>query len=168
MSVTQVTACTPSTVSHVAWWSSLTGSRGRALDPKERTPIPTDTLLTRASGQMTPRMTGRPGRTYNIGGQNERTNLEVVHGVCDILDELRPAAAGGGRRELVEFVTDRPGHDLRYAIDADRIASELGWKPTYDFDTGLKATIQWYLDNRDWCEEVMRDQYDGSRLGLNT
>jgi len=111
---------------------------------------------------------GRPGRTYNIGGHNERTNLEVVHGVCDVLDELRPPVTGGGRRELVEFVTDRPGHDLRYAIDADRIASELGWKPTYDFDTGLRATIQWYLDNQDWCEEVMRDQYDGSRLGLTT
>lgn len=68
----------------------------------------------------------------------------------------------------MEFVADRPGHDLRYAIDADRIASELGWKPTYDFDTGLRATIQWYLENQVWCEEVMKDQYDGSRLGLNT
>ena len=111
---------------------------------------------------------GRPGRTYNIGGHNERTNLEVVHGVCDLLDELRPPAAGGSRRELLEFVTDRPGHDLRYAIDADRIASELGWKPAHDFDAGLRATIQWYLDNQDWCEEVMREQYDGERLGLNT
>jgi dTDP-glucose 4,6-dehydratase len=65
-------------------------------------------------------------------------------------------------------VTDRPGHDLRYAIDADRIASELGWTPAYDFETGLKTTVQWYLDNEAWCEEVMRDQYDGQRLGLNT
>ena len=111
---------------------------------------------------------GRPGRTYNIGGHNELTNLEVVHTLCDILDELRPLAGGGGRRELVEFVTDRPGHDLRYAIDADRIAAELGWKPAYDFDTGLRATIRWYLDNQDWCEEVMQDRYDGERLGLNT
>lgn len=111
---------------------------------------------------------GQPGRTYNIGGHNERTNLEVVRGVCDILDELRPLAGGESRRGLVEFVADRPGHDLRYAIDADRIASELGWKPTYDFDTGLRATIQWYLENQVWCEEVMKDQYDGSRLGLNT
>ena len=111
---------------------------------------------------------GQPGRTYNIGGHNERTNLEVVRGVCDILDELRPLARGESRRGLVEFVADRPGHDLRYAIDADRIASELGWKPAYDFDSGLRATIQWYLDNQDWCEEVMKDQYDGSRLGLNT
>ena len=109
---------------------------------------------------------GRPGRTYNIGGHNERTNLEVVHEVCDLLDELRPSA--GSRRELVEFVTDRPGHDLRYAIDADRIASELGWTPVYDFDSGLKATVEWYLENEAWCEEVMRDQYDGERLGLDT
>ncbi|MCW8985495.1 MAG: dTDP-glucose 4,6-dehydratase [Thermoanaerobaculales bacterium] len=111
---------------------------------------------------------GRPGRTYNIGGHNERTNLEVVHSLCDILDELRPLTDGGGRRELIEFVTDRPGHDLRYAIDADRIASELGWKQTYDFDSGLRATVQWYLDNQEWCDEVVRDQYDGSRLGLRT
>ncbi len=111
---------------------------------------------------------GQPGRTYNIGGHNERTNLEVVHGLCDILDELRPLAGGESRRGLVEFVADRPGHDLRYAIDADRIASELGWKPAYDFDSGLRATIQWYLENQDWCEEVMKDQYDGSRLGLQT
>jgi dTDP-glucose 4,6-dehydratase len=111
---------------------------------------------------------GRPGRTYNIGGHNEHTNLEVVHTLCDILDELRPLAGGGSRRELVEFVTDRPGHDLRYAIDADRIASELGWKPAFDFETGLRATVEWYLDNQDWCDEVMRDKYDGSRLGLDT
>jgi dTDP-glucose 4,6-dehydratase len=111
---------------------------------------------------------GRPGRTYNVGGHNERTNLEVVHALCDIMDELRPRAEGGSHRELVEFVADRPGHDLRYAIDADRIASELGWKPVHDFDSGLRATVEWYLDNQDWCEEVMRDRYDGSRLGLKT
>jgi dTDP-glucose 4,6-dehydratase len=111
---------------------------------------------------------GQPGRTYNVGGHNERTNLEVVHALCDIMDELRPRPEGSGHRGLVEFVADRPGHDLRYAIDADRIASELGWKPAYDFDAGLRATVQWYLDNRDWCDEVMKDRYDGSRLGLNT
>ena len=77
-------------------------------------------------------------------------------------------AGGGGRRRLVEFVTDRPGHDLRYAIDADRITTELGWKPTFDFDTGSRATVEWYLANQDWCEEVMRDRYDGTRLGLKT
>jgi dTDP-glucose 4,6-dehydratase len=111
---------------------------------------------------------GQPGRTYNVGGHNECSNLEVVQAICDILDEIRPPADGGGRRELIEFVPDRPGHDLRYAIDADRITSELGWKPTYNFDTGLRATIEWYLENEAWCEEVMRDQYDGERLGLNT
>jgi len=111
---------------------------------------------------------GRPGRTYNVGGHNERTNLEVVQAICDILDELQPLIDGGGRRELIEFVPDRPGHDLRYAIDADRIASELGWAPSYDFDSGLRATVQWYIENEAWCEEVMSDQYDGERLGLNT
>ncbi len=109
---------------------------------------------------------GRPGRTYNVGGNNERTNLEVVHSLCDILDELRPG--GGSRRDLIEFVTDRPGHDLRYAIDASRLGTELGWTATYDFDAGLRATVEWYLDNQDWCEEVMRDRYDGERLGLTT
>jgi dTDP-glucose 4,6-dehydratase len=111
---------------------------------------------------------GSPGRTYNVGGHNERTNLEVVHSLCDILDELRPLSDGDTRRELVDFVTDRPGHDMRYAIDADRIRAELGWSPTYDFDSGLRATVYWYLDNNEWCEEVMHDRYDGSRLGLNT
>jgi len=111
---------------------------------------------------------GQPGRTYNVGGHNERTNLEVVHALCDILDELRPRTGGGSYRELIEFVPDRPGHDLRYAIDADRICSELGWTPSYDFDSGLRATVAWYLDHQDWCEEVMKDRYNGSRLGLNT
>jgi dTDP-glucose 4,6-dehydratase len=111
---------------------------------------------------------GQPGRTYNVGGRNERTNLEVVYALCDILDELQPRAHGGSHRDLIEFVPDRPGHDLRYAIDADRIRSELGWEPIHEFRSGLRATVQWYLDNQAWCEEVMRDRYDGSRLGLNT
>ena len=111
---------------------------------------------------------GRPGRTYNVGGVCERTNLEVVHTLCDIVDELRPADDSRPRRELVQFVVDRPGHDLRYAIDARRIISELGWRPTYDFETGLRATVRWYLEHQDWCKEVLRDRYDGSRLGLNT
>jgi dTDP-glucose 4,6-dehydratase len=110
---------------------------------------------------------GRVGRTYNVGGHNERTNLSVVHALCTILDELRPRDQGG-YEELIEFVTDRPGHDLRYAIDADRIAGELSWTPNFDFETGLRATVEWYLDNQEWCEEVMKDRYDGSRLGLNT
>ena len=112
--------------------------------------------------------TGLPGRTYNIGGNNERTNLEVVHAICDLVDEMCPAPAANSRRDLVRFVSDRPGHDLRYAIDADRIRSELGWKPAYNFETGLRATVGWYLDNAEWCETVMADTYDGSRLGLKT
>jgi len=111
---------------------------------------------------------GAPGRTYNLGGHNERTNLEVVHAICDLVDELGPRPEGGSRRDLIEFVTDRPGHDLRYAIDADRIIRELGWAPHFDFDSGLRATVQWYLDHQDWCDEVTADSYDGGRLGLNT
>ncbi len=111
---------------------------------------------------------GEPGRTYNVGGRNERSNLEVVHAICDLVDELRPHPGGGSRRDLIEFVTDRPGHDLRYAIDADRISTELGWSPRFNFDSGLRATVQWYLENEAWCEEVTGDRYDGGRLGLNT
>jgi dTDP-glucose 4,6-dehydratase len=111
---------------------------------------------------------GAPGRTYNVGGRNERSNLEVVHAICDLVDELRPHLEGGSRRDLIEFVTDRPGHDLRYAIDADRITTELGWAPHFGFDSGLRATVEWYLENEAWCNEVTTDRYDGGRLGLNT
>ncbi|MDX2436514.1 MAG: dTDP-glucose 4,6-dehydratase [Acidobacteriota bacterium] len=111
---------------------------------------------------------GAPGRTYNIGGNNEHTNLEVVHAICDLVDEMRPGHGGTSRRDLIRFVTDRPGHDLRYAIDADRIRSELGWQPAFDFETGLRATVLWYLENATWCETVMADTYDGGRLGLKT
>ena len=111
---------------------------------------------------------GVPGRTYNVGGSNERTNLEVVHALCDLVDEVRPLGDGGNRRSLVSFVADRPGHDLRYAIDAERITTELGWVPDHDFVTGLRATVTWYLENEEWCEEVTTDSYDGSRLGLQT
>lgn len=109
---------------------------------------------------------GLAGRTYNVGGENEKTNLEVVHAVCDLIDELRPLADGTSHRSLVRFVADRPGHDLRYAVDARRISAELGWTPDHDFATGLRATVAWYLDNQAWCEEVTRDRYDGGRLGL--
>jgi dTDP-glucose 4,6-dehydratase len=111
---------------------------------------------------------GTPGRTYNVGGHNERSNLEVVHAICALVDELRPRSGGGSHRDLIEFVTDRPGHDLRYAIDADRIGTELGWAPRFDFDSGLRATVQWYLDHQDWCDEVTHNRYDGERLGLKT
>jgi dTDP-glucose 4,6-dehydratase len=109
---------------------------------------------------------GLPGRTYNIGGHNEQANIDIVHQICDLIDELRPRPDGSSRRDLVTFVTDRPGHDRRYAIDAGRIAEELGWRPACTFAQGLRRTIEWYLANQAWCQQVTRDQYDGQRLGL--
>jgi dTDP-glucose 4,6-dehydratase len=109
---------------------------------------------------------GRVGRTYNIGGHNEKTNLEVVHAICDLVDGFVPRADRSSRRDLVAFVADRPGHDLRYAIDASRIATELGWSPGHDFASGLRATVEWYLENQSWCDEVTADRYAGERLGL--
>jgi len=109
---------------------------------------------------------GRPGRTYNVGGHNERRNIDVVRLICDLADELRPRPDTGSRRQLIAFVTDRPGHDRRYAIDAGRIADELGWRPQHSFEAGLRTTVEWYLQNQEWCEEVTRDRYRGERLGL--
>ena len=109
---------------------------------------------------------GANGRTYNVGGHNEKTNLDVVHLICDVVDELRPRESGGSRRDLVTFVTDRPGHDWRYAIDAGRIEHELDWRPAHSFEQGLRETIAWYLDNAAWCERVTADRYSGERLGL--
>ena len=111
---------------------------------------------------------GRAGRTYNVGGRTERTNLEVVHLLCDIVDKLVPRPGGSSRRDLVTFVTDRPGHDRRYAIDSRRIEQELGWRPAHSFEQGLRQTVAWYLEHRDWCDEVTRDRYDGRRLGLGS
>jgi dTDP-glucose 4,6-dehydratase len=107
---------------------------------------------------------GEPGRTYNIGGNSERTNLHVVQTVCDILDELRPVASGP-RRRLITFVADRPGHDKRYAIDSSRIRTELGWQPQESFETGLRQTIQWYLANDWWWRPIRAAKYQGERLG---
>lgn len=107
---------------------------------------------------------GTEGRTYNIGGHCEKTNLEVVHAICAILDE-EVDGPDGGHASLIEFVTDRPGHDLRYAIDASRIDAELGWTPREDFASGLRKTVQWYLANRGWCERAVVDKYDLNRLG---
>jgi dTDP-glucose 4,6-dehydratase len=101
---------------------------------------------------------GRIGETYNVGGWNEKTNLEIVHTVCDLLDELRPRGDGSYRR-LVTFVKDRPGHDRRYAIDARRIERELGWRPAETFETGIRKTVQWYLDHPDWVAEVQSGAY---------
>jgi dTDP-glucose 4,6-dehydratase len=102
---------------------------------------------------------GRPGETYNIGGNSERKNLDVVSAICDIVDELRPDAAIGPRRNLIRFVTDRPGHDRRYAIDASKIARELDWKPTVQFEAGLRQTVAWYLDHAFWIESVRTGAY---------
>ena len=108
---------------------------------------------------------GRPGRTYNVGGRNERTNLQVVETICDLLDELAPRDEPGSRRELITFVADRPGHDARYAIDVSRLEGELGWRAEEDFESGLRKTVEWYLANHVWWQPL-RDRYAGERLGL--
>jgi dTDP-glucose 4,6-dehydratase len=101
---------------------------------------------------------GTPGATYNIGGWNEKPNLEIVHTVCDIVDEMAPWA-GRSRRELIAFVKDRPGHDRRYAIDARKIERELGWRPKETFETGIRKTIRWYLENEKWVKDVTSGSY---------
>ncbi|EQB09280.1 dTDP-glucose 4,6-dehydratase [Novosphingobium lindaniclasticum] len=107
---------------------------------------------------------GRVGETYNVGGRNERRNIDVVRRICAVLDELLPADAP--RDELITFVTDRPGHDARYAIDASKLEDELSWRAAENFDTGIEKTVRWYLDNA-WWWQPLRDRYDGERLGLN-
>ena len=102
---------------------------------------------------------GRLGETYNVGGWNEKSNLEVVNTLCAILDELRPRVDGKPYKELIIYVTDRPGHDRRYAIDATKIERELGWKPDETFETGIRKTVQWYLDHQDWVENVTNGNY---------
>ena len=101
---------------------------------------------------------GRQGETYNIGGWNEKTNLDVVDTLCALLDELKPRATGS-YKEQVTFVTDRPGHDRRYAIDARKLERELGWKPAETFETGLRKTVEWYLSNGEWVRDVMSGEY---------
>jgi dTDP-glucose 4,6-dehydratase len=102
---------------------------------------------------------GRVGETYNIGGNSERANIDVVKTICDLVDEMRPRGAGGSRRDLITYVKDRPGHDRRYAIDASKLARELGWKPAAEFEGGLRKTVRWYLDNSAWIESVRTGAY---------
>jgi dTDP-glucose 4,6-dehydratase len=109
---------------------------------------------------------GAVGETYNVGGNNEMRNLDVVEAICDLVDEMAPERGSGSRRRLVTFVEDRPGHDQRYAIDASKLARELGWAPSETFSTGLRKTVEWYVANRTWWDKL-RQRYDGRRLGLN-
>jgi dTDP-glucose 4,6-dehydratase len=102
---------------------------------------------------------GRLGEVYNVGGWNEKANLEIVHTVCALLDELRPKADGTSYSKQISFVTDRPGHDRRYAIDARKLERELGWKPAETFETGIRKTVQWYLDNQPWANNVLSGEY---------
>ena len=113
-------------------------------------------------------LTGEVGETYNIGGHNELQNIEVVKTACSILDELVPSKLDGIDKyeQLITYVGDRAGHDVRYAIDATKIANELNWTPDETFATGIKKTIQWYLDNKTWCEHVQDGSYQGERLGV--
>jgi dTDP-glucose 4,6-dehydratase len=111
---------------------------------------------------------GRVGETYNIGGHNERQNIEVVHMLCDLLEAMRPEKPAGVQQycDLITYVADRPGHDIRYAIDASKIQRELGWVPEETFETGLRKTVRWYLDNEAWWKRVRDGSYRGERLGL--
>ena len=109
---------------------------------------------------------GRSGESYNIGGYGERSNIAVVRMICSMLDELVPDASIGPREKLISFVTDRPGHDARYAIDAGKVTRELGWKPRHSFEQGLRETVRWYLDNKTWWERARSGVYRGERLGV--
>ncbi|QQS11927.1 MAG: dTDP-glucose 4,6-dehydratase [Rhodospirillales bacterium] len=109
---------------------------------------------------------GRVGETYNVGGGNERRNIDVVRAICAALDEFLPDGPHRPHAELIRFVADRPGHDLRYAIDAGKLEREIGWRARHGFDDGIRATVRWFLDNRGWWERVLSGAYRGERLGL--
>jgi dTDP-glucose 4,6-dehydratase len=106
---------------------------------------------------------GSPGETYNVGGRNERRNIDVVKQICACLDELRPSSRGHDR--LISYVTDRPGHDQRYAIDASKLEADLGWRAEQTFETGIQKTVRWYIEHPDWWKPL-REKYRGERLGL--
>jgi len=109
---------------------------------------------------------GTPGEVYNVGGHNEKTNLEVVQTICSLLDELAPESNHKPHDSLITFVKDRPGHDRRYAIDASKIKNKLGWEPAESFESGIRKTVQWYLDHQDWVGRIASGDYLGERLGL--
>ncbi len=111
---------------------------------------------------------GTPGETYNVGGGAERTNLWLVNKLCEILDEFLPDSPHCPHHQLITYVTDRPGHDRRYAIDFTKIQQELGWQPQEDIESGLRKTVRWYLENRSWCQQVTANKYDLERLGVIT
>jgi dTDP-glucose 4,6-dehydratase len=117
-----------------------------------------------AEGLVTVATRGKIGESYNLGGRAEKRNIDVVTALCSILDRLAP----GNRphREWIEFVSDRPGHDFRYAIDCTKIERELGWRPRESFESGLEKTVRWYMQNKTWCERVLSGAYRGERLGL--
>lgn len=118
-----------------------------------------------ARALVTALQTGTPGQTYNIGGNSERKNIDLVHEICRILDELRPRQGGKRYAELIRFVTDRPGHDYRYAIDSSKIQSELQWQPRNSLEESLRRTVQWYLDHQSWWQEILDGTYQLQRLG---
>ena len=107
---------------------------------------------------------GLLGETYNVGGRNERTNLDVVETICDVLEKARPKKVGA-YRDLITFVDDRPGHDKRYAIDASKLENKLGWRAEENFDSGIRKTIEWYLNNEAWWRPIREEKYSGHRLG---
>ena len=111
-------------------------------------------------------LNGKIGDTYNVGGGEEKTNLEVVNNICDILDDIYPSENLKSYKELLNFVEDRPGHDFRYAIDYSKLKNELSWQPKESFKSSLRKTVDWYLKNLDWIKNITRDKYNLSRLGL--
>ena len=149
-------------------WRSSTLSRASALPVYGRGENVRDWLYVEdhAAALLMVARRGAVGQSYNVGGRSERRNIEVVQAICEILDEIRPKPAGS-YREQIAFVADRPGHDPRYAIDCSKIERELGWRPRESFETGLRKTVRWYLDNPDWWGAIRSGRYRGERLGLN-